>query len=215
AVVPTTGPEPTVSASARPAPSSQTEHSFSAPGDSAGPSAVEPRFVVSGPGQSGAGIPIRTRDGASHDTFAFTVQNHGGQPGDGGRHTIGNHAVPDDDDGYRETGSGLYVEPRYGHEAGPEFVHDDEQPGGIGLGSVLLSVLLVLGLAAAVLQAAYIYRVQIASELPSLRPALERYCEALGCTVDYPRRIAQIAIMDSSLQAIRDENGSPDANRLM
>src|SRR5690606_15280436 len=60
AVVPTTGPEPTVSASARPAPSSQTEHSFSAPGDSAGPSAVEPRFVVSGPGQSGAGIPIRT-----------------------------------------------------------------------------------------------------------------------------------------------------------
>jgi len=214
AVVPAAGTEHTVPTTAPAAPAPKTEPRFSPSGIPAAPAAGEPRFIVSGPGQSGAGIPIRTREAASAEPAAFTVRDHDHRPDDGGRHTIGDPA-PDEHDAYRDTGSGLYVEPRHGHEAGPEFVHDDEQPGGIGLGGVFWSLLVVLGLAAAVLQAAYIYRVQIASELPSLRPALERYCETLGCTVEYPRRIAQIVIMDSSLQAIRDGNETPNGNRLM
>lgn len=111
--------------------------------------------------------------------------------------------------------AGPYIEPRQGREAGPEFIHDEERSG-IGLGGVFWSLLILLGIAGALLQAAYIYRVQLASEFPVLRPALERYCESLDCSVDYPRRIAQIAIMDSSLQAVRaGEDASEDGSRMM
>src|SRR5690606_32297585 len=78
AVVPATGVERTVSATAQAAPASQAEHSFSAPGDSAAPPAGEPRFVVSGPDQPIVGVPIRTREGASQEAAAFTVRDHGG-----------------------------------------------------------------------------------------------------------------------------------------
>ena len=223
AVVPTSAAEPSVPPAAPAMHVPQGEPNFSASSAPAAAAPGEPRFTVSGPGHAGSGVPIRVREPASAEQPSFTLRDTEQRLDDGRGHTVGQaHSVGRDahyddyqDEGYRDTGSGLYVEPRHGHEAGPEFVHVEARPGGIGLGGVFWSLLVLLGLAAAVLQAAYIYRVQIASELPALRPALERYCETLGCTVEYPRRIAQIAIMDSSLQAVRDGQETAQGSRLM
>ena len=183
---------------------------------------IEPATLRSEPA-----VPIRVRSPA-RETSTFTVRD-GLDPNearrhtlrDSGqglpsadRHTVGEPGVLRDTDTYSDEVAGMYVEPRHGREGGPEFIHDDERSG-LGFGGVFWSVLVLLGVAAALLQAAYIYRVQLASEFPNLRPALEYYCETLGCTVDYPRRISQIAIMDSSLQAVRDsENANEDASHL-
>lgn len=238
AVVPAA--EPTVPPAAGPARPSYSEPSFSASHAAAAPSPGEPRFVVSAPehaalqpasqpasrsdsrpafrsaapSRSAADIPIRTRVEGPVEARAFTVRDPDHRLDDAGRHTVGDPApAADHGEGWRAPDPGLYVEPRSGRTAGPEFA-DDEERSGLGLGGVLWSLLVVLGLAAAALQAAYIYRVQIADELPFLRPALERYCETLGCTVEYPRRIAQIAIMDSSLQALRGGEEAADGSRM-
>lgn len=203
-----------------------SEPSFTTSGRASPPDS-EPRFVVSASDGAEPGGPvIRTRAQAGESKVfvgrdpspaqdaadRHTLQEPGFGSHEPDRHTVGepgfDRAPADAED------AGLYVEPRQGREGGPEFIHDERS--GLGLGGVLLSVLILLGVAAALLQAAYIYRVQLASEFPGLRPALERYCESLGCTVDYPRRLAQIEIMDSSLQAVRDDQPTDDdANRMM
>lgn len=50
------------------------------------------------------------------------------------------------------------------------------------------------------LQIAYALRDQIAGAWPAARPALERLCQPLGCTVSFPRRTEQLAIESSDLQ---------------
>ncbi|HLU19602.1 MAG TPA: zinc-ribbon and DUF3426 domain-containing protein [Pusillimonas sp.] len=213
-------------------PRASEEAGFSVSASAASP--TEPRFVVSNGKVDSAtehaepSVSIRVRS-APADSTSFTVRDHhladdgtnepiisGRDPVHSGRreHSLGDQgAYRDDDIAQRE--SGLYVEPRAGREAGPEFIHDDERSG-IGIGGILLSLLVVLGVVAALLQLAYIYRVQLANEFPGMRPALERYCDVVGCTVDYPRRIALIAIMDSSLQAVRDPgNADKGTSRLM
>ena len=67
---------------------------------------------------------------------------------------------------------------------------------------VFWSVLILIGALFILAQLIYVYRVPIASNMPGLRPVLTQACEAVGCTVPYPRRIELIAIMNSSLQAI-------------
>lgn len=54
---------------------------------------------------------------------------------------------------------------------------------------------------ALVLQLGYALRAQIAATWPATRPALERLCEPLGCSVPLPRRTEQLAIESSDLQA--------------
>lgn len=233
AVVPATS----VSTPTSPSPSSQTPGVSNQAGFSVSPPAVppaEPEFIVPsgkvGPAsdQTEPAVSIRVRR-PSAESPKFTVREHhlpdddvrepviSGRGSDfaGSRqHTLGEPLARHDDDD-APGGAGLYVEPRAGREAGPEFIHDDERSG-IGLGGAFWSLLVLFGVLAAVLQAAYIYRVQLANEFPGLRPALERYCDFVGCTVEYPRRIAMIAIMDSSLQAVRDpENADKDTSRLM
>lgn len=182
------------------------EPQFSAPAPRARTSSSEPQFIVS-PREPDASVPIRTRHAA--ETAAFTVRDVD-ELAQGRRHTVGPTDAEPSSHGTEER-SGLYIEPR-GAAYVPSEYDDDEPRSGLGAGGVLLSLLIVLGLAAALLQGAYIYRVQIASEVPALRPALERYCEALECTVDYPRRLSQIAIMDSSLQEVRDDADADNLN---
>lgn len=58
----------------------------------------------------------------------------------------------------------------------------------------LLIVLLVL-------QATYFYRVQIASQLPGIKPILVKACVPLNCTVDLPQEIDLVVIESSELEA--------------
>lgn len=67
--------------------------------------------------------------------------------------------------------------------------------------------LLTLALTALLgVQAAYLYRMEIARELPGLRPLLTEACARAGCTVPYPQDADHIAIEASDLQA---EPGRP------
>ena len=83
----------------------------------------------------------------------------------------------------------------------PDFL-DDHLQRRQGIIRVFWSVLIVVGILAILAQLIYVYRVPIASNMPGLRPILTQACEAVGCTVPYPRRIELISIMDSSLQAV-------------
>jgi len=70
------------------------------------------------------------------------------------------------------------------------------------LGGMLVVVLTaLLGL-----QTAYLYRMEIARDLPGLRPLLTEACARAGCTIPYPQDAERIAIEASDLQA---EPGKP------
>lgn len=62
----------------------------------------------------------------------------------------------------------------------------------------LFVLILVVG---ALLQAAYVYRAQIALSVPFTRPALQSFCAYLGCEVPYLRVISSIEITYSRLSA--------------
>jgi len=90
----------------------------------------------------------------------------------------------------------------------PDFL-DDAAP------QRMLWVWCALGLLALILllaQAAVTYRVQIASQFPAARPALERLCGVWGCQVGYPRRLDQIVILSSSLRMQPRTDQTPDAD---
>jgi hypothetical protein len=69
-----------------------------------------------------------------------------------------------------------------------------------GLGAGLLAGVLAV-------QATYLFRTEIARELPRLRPALEAACTVFGCDVPLPREAAKIAIESSDLQAEPGRHG--------
>ncbi|MDE0926571.1 MAG: zinc-ribbon domain-containing protein [Methylophilaceae bacterium] len=63
--------------------------------------------------------------------------------------------------------------------------------------SILISLLLLLvfiGLSV------YFLRGKIASEYPQLKPALERICKMLNCTIDLPKNLGLISIGNSDMQ---------------
>lgn len=83
----------------------------------------------------------------------------------------------------------------------PDFLHTRRQHRSAFV-RLLWSVLILIGLVCLAAQLMYVYRMQIASNIPLLRPVFDLVCEPLQCKVGYPRRIERIAIMDSSLQAV-------------
>ncbi len=112
----------------------------------------------------------------------------------------------------------LYVEPRRPQaskdEAEPEFF-DGRASGYARIIKLLWSVLIVAGLLLLLVQLTYVYRSQIANQIPALRPVLTQACEALNCRVAYPRRIDMISITSSSLRASPDaSNDAPDSMTL-
>ncbi|MFA5826333.1 MAG: DUF3426 domain-containing protein [Gallionellaceae bacterium] len=60
------------------------------------------------------------------------------------------------------------------------------------------SLLLLLVLAA---QALYFYRVEIAAQLPGLKPMLTSYCSLLKCTIPLPKKAELMGIESSDLEA--------------
>jgi hypothetical protein len=62
---------------------------------------------------------------------------------------------------------------------------------------VASSLLLLLAFA----QALYFYRIEIASRLPGVKPALTGYCELLKCVIFLPEKIELLSIESSDLQA--------------
>jgi predicted Zn finger-like uncharacterized protein len=62
------------------------------------------------------------------------------------------------------------------------------------VGSLLF---LLLGLA----QVLYFYRIDIAAQLPGLKPVLSSYCELLKCTIPLPEKMEMISIESSDLEA--------------
>jgi predicted Zn finger-like uncharacterized protein len=64
---------------------------------------------------------------------------------------------------------------------------------GVAIAAMLLLVL------AAVLQAIYAFRTEIAAAVPELRPGLERACAAIGCRVAYPKQPQHLSIEGSDL----------------
>lgn len=66
--------------------------------------------------------------------------------------------------------------------------------------TLMWTVLVFAGAVLLVAQLVYVFRVQIAQAAPALRPALERACASLNCTVSYSRRPDKILITHSSLQ---------------
>jgi len=63
------------------------------------------------------------------------------------------------------------------------------------IGSLLLIVLIVA-------QGFYFLRVDIAAQLPGLKPALTSYCELLGCTIPLPEKTDLMSIESSDLAAV-------------
>ena len=80
----------------------------------------------------------------------------------------------------------------------PDFM-EDEEPESSSRAMVWLSGAVALSLVL-LGQLLYVYRDDVASSVPTLRPLLEQACRPLGCEVGYVRRIERIFVVGSSLQ---------------
>lgn len=79
-----------------------------------------------------------------------------------------------------------------------------------GLLGWFLLFILVLAL---LLQGVFVYRAQIAQNLPFTRTALERYCGILNCTVPYLRDVDNLIITKSALKIIKPRPVATDNNQ--
>ena len=88
----------------------------------------------------------------------------------------------------------------------PDFmVQDDPEPAGpvlLWLGGLILLVVVLLG------QLIFIYRDDVASSVPALRPVLAQVCQPFGCEVGYAKRIERIFVVGSSLQQASGQSPS-------
>ena len=62
------------------------------------------------------------------------------------------------------------------------------------IGSLLLLVVLLA-------QAAYYFRIDLAAQLPGLKPALQSYCQLLNCSIPLPRKADLVSIESSDMEA--------------
>jgi predicted Zn finger-like uncharacterized protein len=95
------------------------------------------------------------------------------------------------------------------------FVQDDEnelQPGSRSLPWAIASLLLLLILIA---QAGFYFRVDLAAQLPALKPALVGYCRLLKCTVPLPQHVELISIESSGLEADPSNESQINLNALL
>ncbi len=115
-----------------------------------------------------------------------------------------------------EAPAAIVVEPRRQRGArasSPAFLSERRRGSGIaGFIRWVFVVLLLAVLAGALL---YAFRTQVAAEVPQSRPLLEKACQWLRCTVEYPQRIDRIVIMDSSLQAMAGSASSDGGSQVM
>ena len=88
-----------------------------------------------------------------------------------------------------------------------ETRYEGEASFGQRVGSLIWTSLCVLGAVLFVLQLMYVYRVQIVSQIPMLRPVFERTCQTLSCKVPYERRLDQIRVQASALHKAPNQPG--------
>ncbi|MNR78160.1 hypothetical protein D3C72_88460 [compost metagenome] len=67
---------------------------------------------------------------------------------------------------------------------------------------ITLSIACFVLLIAALLQATYVFRNQIAGWFPQAKPMLINVCEMVGCRIDLPAQIDQVSIESSELQTL-------------
>lgn len=107
-----------------------------------------------------------------------------------------------------DTDPALVIEPRSTRRSGrhePEFM--SRNPHRASWLTPVWLILILCGLVLLAAQGAYVYRLQLASAFPALRPVLENACARLGCTVPYERRIEAIAITGSALRSSSPPEG--------
>lgn len=92
----------------------------------------------------------------------------------------------------------------------PDFM-DDEADARSRRASRLWGLAALLALIVLALQALVVFRVSVATAMPSLRPTLEALCRPLGCAVGYERRAERISITASSLQPAQAGPAADDA----
>jgi predicted Zn finger-like uncharacterized protein len=86
-------------------------------------------------------------------------------------------------------------------EEAPDFLRRGERRTSTGFsvvfggGSALLALLLLA-------QLAVVFRIELATRWPSLRPSLVQLCEAFDCSVGWPARAELLAVVGTELQAI-------------
>lgn len=86
-------------------------------------------------------------------------------------------------------------------EEAPDFLRQGQRRTSTGFsvvfggGSALLALLLLA-------QLAVVFRIELATRWPSLRPSLVQLCEAFDCAVGWPARAELLAVVGTELQAI-------------
>lgn len=88
-----------------------------------------------------------------------------------------------------------------------ETRYEGEASFGQRVGSLIWTSLCVLGVVLFVVQLMYVYRVQIVSQIPLLRPVFESACQTLSCKVPYERRLDQIRVQASALHKAPNQPG--------
>lgn len=71
----------------------------------------------------------------------------------------------------------------------------------------IMATLAVVLLLLAIAQSIYYFRTPIASQWPALKPYLVKACAHIGCSVNLPQDITQLAIDDSDLQEDAEHQG--------
>lgn len=104
-----------------------------------------------------------------------------------------------------EPASGDVIEPIYASappsEAIPPaaFLKEEAKPRA-GYMRVVWAIASVLALVLLLAQAVWMFRAELATRVPILRPLLEQICQEFACTVGYPREPALLAIESSSIE---------------
>lgn len=88
-----------------------------------------------------------------------------------------------------------------------ETRYEGEASFGQRVGSLIWTSLCILGAVLFILQLMYVYRVQIVSQIPMLRPVFESTCQTLSCKVPYERRLDQIRVQASALHKAPNQPG--------
>jgi len=93
---------------------------------------------------------------------------------------------------------------RQQHASGKALVEDRRSARGAwrwALGTAVLAIL-------ALIQLTYVFRTELAREMPHLRPQLEEVCAALGCKVPYPQEASDEKIKIESSEFFADSGGA-------
>jgi predicted Zn finger-like uncharacterized protein len=134
-------------------------------------------------------VGAAARSGGAHPDRSTRLGRQEPSAGHAGKQA----ALPLADDQYDERQAGdepafLKREPR---RRGLSFV--------FGTGNALLVI-------AALAQLAVLFRVELATAVPAMRPALVNLCEPLKCTVGWPMRADLLAVVGTELQAVPGTN---------